>query len=133
METRSRGRIDDIEALRAFAILLVFFHHLRSDLTWWSNPIKEATQQFANGGTGVGLFLVISGYVIGRSLLPVLDRARVEGNYWNETLAFWLRRFWRLIPSAWLWLSIPLVLSVVFNASGAFGTPMGNLLHRILQ
>jgi peptidoglycan/LPS O-acetylase OafA/YrhL len=36
--------------------------------------------------------------------------------------AFWVRRFWRLIPSAWTWLGIILLSSVLFNRSGAFDT-----------
>ena len=37
-------------------------------------------------------------------------------------LAFWLRRMWRLWPSAWLWLGLPLLGLMFFNESRAFGT-----------
>ena len=36
--------------------------------------------------------------------------------------AFWLRRMWRLWPSAWLWLGLPLLGLMFFNERRAFGT-----------
>ena len=34
---------------------------------------------------------------------------------------FWIRRAWRIWPSAWLWLALPLPLCLFFNHSGAYG------------
>jgi len=57
---------------------------------------------------GVDLFLCLSGYVIAKSLGDSLITA--EGTeFWRLTAAFWVRRFYRITPSAWLWLFIPLV------------------------
>ncbi len=68
---------------------------------------------------GVDLFFAISGFVIARGLLPELAAST---NPVRTMGAFWVRRFWRLVPSAWLWLIIILLGSVVFNRSGAFET-----------
>lgn len=127
MTTAPHSRIADVEALRAWAILMVLVHHARSDLLWWGGPWKDLSLRVFNGRFGVDLFLVVSGFVIGRSLLPALASAR-GGAFRREAVAFWLRRFWRLIPSAWLWLAVPLLLCVAFNDSGVFGTFRGNLL-----
>ncbi|MFZ5601767.1 MAG: acyltransferase family protein, partial [Pseudomonadota bacterium] len=40
--------------------------------------------------------------------------------------AFWIKRFWRLVPSAWLWLVLILLAAIFFNTSGAFGSVLAN-------
>ncbi len=124
--TPQQNRIGDIEAIRAFAILLVFAHHFRSDAIWWDTAWKNCTKPILTGAVGVDLFLVVSGFVIGRSLLDRLETARQTDTFRVETIAFWLRRSWRLLPSAWLWLFIPVLLSFAFNDSGSFGTVAAN-------
>jgi len=123
----SQRRIGDIEALRAFAIVLVFLTHFQSNVAGWSAGWRKFASTYFNGGVGVDLFFVISGFVIGRSMLGKLEVARTEGRYWREVVAFWLRRAWRLLPSAWIWLVIPLALAAFYNESGAFGTVLGNV------
>jgi peptidoglycan/LPS O-acetylase OafA/YrhL len=68
----------------------------------------------------VDLFFAISGFVITRSLLPMLEMTSGTAGYFNATLSFWVRRVWRLLPSAWLWLAVILVSAAVFNRSGVF-------------
>lgn len=109
----------DIEVLRAFAVGGVLAHHatgvllppLRGELAW----IPETF----NFGAGVDLFFVISGFVIARSLLPRLRNAGSAAQTVKETLAFWTRRAFRLLPTAWLWLA--LILAV--TSSFAFNNP----------
>lgn len=80
-----------------------------------------ATQYF-RGWVGVDLFFAISGFVIARSLLPALQGCLDNDEFMLRTGRFWIRRAWRLLPSAWLWLLIPLILCVTFNRSGVFMT-----------
>jgi peptidoglycan/LPS O-acetylase OafA/YrhL len=47
-------------------------------------------------------------------------------NFWSFAIPFWLRRIYRIWPSAILWISLILVASICFNKSGAFGDPIGN-------
>lgn len=67
-------------------------------------------------GAGVDLFLVISGFVITRSLAD------------SSIQAFWIRRVFRIIPAAWLWLVIGLFLTANFNTLGIFGLLDVNLI-----
>ncbi len=83
--------------------------------------MHTATQYF-RGWVGVDLFFAISGFVIARSLVPVLKDCSNREEFILKTAQFWIRRSWRLLPSAWLWLLIPLILCVTFNRSGAFMT-----------
>lgn len=104
----------EIEYLRAVAVLLVIFAHLDAlfpglGLGQW---------------TGVDLFFCISGYVISRSYQQVFDRSIAEGRWKTAALAFWIRRFFRLTPSAWFWLTVMVICSFIFNRPKLwFGTP----------
>lgn len=116
-----KQRIADIEILRAFAVLLVVLHHMHSDLITRGNWFFDRFATYVNGGVGVDLFFAISGFVIARDLLPRLTAYESWNGAFRITLAFWLRRAWRLLPSAWLWLLLILLAVVFFNESGAFG------------
>jgi len=69
---------------------------------------QEGWAQIGKGFlVGVDLFLCLSGYVITKSVATTLLRA--EGiDFWRATAAFWVRRLYRITPSAWLWLAIPM-------------------------
>lgn len=115
---RKRGRIDDIELLRAVAILFVLFEHMRLFLFTWEGLPERRLGGFFGFWDGVDLFFAISGFVIARSLMPSLAAAQSLTAYFNAAIAFWVRRAWRLLPSAWLWLAVILVASVAFNRGG---------------
>lgn len=126
----------DIEILRAVAILFTLFSHL----LWGLLPklghlglILQSTFQF---WTGVDLFFAISGFIITASLLKLLagqDPASPSAvsSRWREFLAFavpfWIRRVFRLLPSAWLWIAVTLLLAAGFNAHQSFGPLRDNL------
>lgn len=123
------GRNRDIECLRAVAVTGVAFHHMQDNLFHPGLPWIAHLFQHAQFWFGVDLFFAISGFVIARSLLPEMSasahslrqKLRVIG-------AFWIRRFWRLLPSAWLWLGLILLATVICNRSGAFGSVHANLI-----
>jgi len=120
-------RIDDIEILRAIAIIYVLIEHLPLNLLSLNSPWLTEFYAWFAGSSGVDLFFCISGFLITRELQPKLRNARNRREFFNITVGFWLRRFWRLIPSAWLWLAIGLIACVVFNQSGAFASFPTNL------
>ncbi|MHA3734184.1 acyltransferase family protein [Pseudomonas sp. Eth.TT006] len=120
-------RIMDIEVLRAIAVLGVLFHHLQGSLFIDTVPLLQSVHNWAQSWWGVDLFFAISGFVIARSLIPALGNCTTRRQCWEQTRNFWLRRAFRLLPSAWLWLALMLLACVVFNRSGAFGTLHANL------
>ena len=121
-----KKRIDDIEVLRGFAVLFVVVHHASDNLLTWTSPALTRFYTYFGGWFGVDLFFAISGFVIARDLVPRLQVSTNNISALQITLAFWLRRAWRLLPSAWLWLGIILLATVIFNQSGAFGTFRAN-------
>jgi peptidoglycan/LPS O-acetylase OafA/YrhL len=121
----SDGRNAEIEVLRAVAILLVLVQHIPLNLLFWRSRINF-TLLDSGCWTGVDLFFAISGFVIARPLLPVLERTQGATDFMIVAVAFWLRRAWRILPSAWLWLVLPLFLCVFFNQSSAFGSLRSN-------
>ena len=114
------GKIGDIELLRGVAIIFVLLQHARTNLFVWLPIVGTHLSLYFGFWNGVDLFFAISGFVIARSLLPSLQAAEGTTGFFRTALAFWVRRAWRLLPSAWLWLAIILVGSVVFNRSGVF-------------
>jgi len=96
-------KIDDIEVLRAIAILFTLYQHFPI----FATPRDWAFPHFAFW-SGVDLFLVISGFVISRGLLN--DRMSLA-----VLVAFWKRRAWRILPSAWLWLIISIAMVGFFS------------------
>ncbi|MGH9742232.1 MAG: acyltransferase family protein [Candidatus Acidiferrum sp.] len=79
-------RIPELDGLRGVAIGLVLLYHYFY-LTW-NTPYVRC---FALGWTGVDLFFVLSGFLIGGILLD----ARSAVNYFR---VFYTRRFFRIVP-----------------------------------
>jgi peptidoglycan/LPS O-acetylase OafA/YrhL len=103
----------DLDGLRAIAILLVLARHsLRpfiSEDTY--QPVAavgpvDLTPFLLNGWTGVDLFFVLSGFLIGRQAWRRDGLAR-----------FWFRRVTRIVPAYWTCL---LVVAVGITLSGAW-------------
>ncbi len=123
----SSKRIMDIELLRGIAVLGVLFHHLQGSLFPDTVPLLQTITAFGQPWWGVDLFFAISGFVIARSLIPALQGCRTRQEYWLQMRNFWLRRAFRLLPTAWLWLALILLACVFLNRSGAFGTLHANM------
>lgn len=129
-------RIDDIELLRAIAILAVAIEHTERNLITWHSRNFEWLLSYVRGWSGVDLFFAISGFVITRDLLPKLASSTNTRTFFTTSLAFWVRRAWRLLPSAWLWLAVILLAAVAFNKSGgfrSFESAMGGTIAGVLQ
>jgi peptidoglycan/LPS O-acetylase OafA/YrhL len=84
-----------IDALRALAVLAVFFYHAR--VAW-----------MPGGFLGVDLFFVISGYLI-TSLL--LREFRANGHV--RLSRFWLRRAQRLLPAVGVLIAVTMVVAAI--------------------
>lgn len=124
---RGGHRIADIELLRGLAVLFVIVQHAHGNLVSWPIAAVDGVFRYFQFSCGVDLFFAISGFVIARSLVPMLGACGTPREVASATLWFWVRRAWRLVPSAWLWLALILVASALFNRSGLFGSVRTNL------
>src|SRR5262249_2542344 len=123
-------RNDEIEVLRAIAVVFIVFSHLGFLPAWHDSEVYSWITERFTFWTGVDLFFCISGYVITSFLLPKLDG--VTGTYfWAQAVAFWIRRWFRIIPSAWAWIGIILLLTILFNRAHSFGHFQRNAFHAI--
>jgi peptidoglycan/LPS O-acetylase OafA/YrhL len=123
---RKSHLIGDIEVLRAIAVLVTVFQH-QSVLTFHR---IESIDSYFDFWFGVDIFFVVSGFVIARSLLPTLAMAKNRQDYWRNVVAFWIRRMWRIWPTAWLWTAL-IVIAAVFARSQAWGKPLPDLQDAI--
>ena len=92
------ARIPELDGLRGTAILLVIVCHYiapasNHSLGFWPSRILNA---FAAGWSGVDLFFVLSGFLIGGILLD----ARDSPHYFRT---FYMRRFYRILPIYYSW------------------------------
>jgi len=81
-------RLHGLDHLRAIAILLVMIFHYGRGIPSWLEPVKQI------GWSGVDLFFVLSGYLIGYQLLKEIR----EKNSINIK-QFYVKRFFRIIPA----------------------------------
>ncbi len=81
-------RLHGLDHLRAIAILLVLIFHYGFGTPEWLDPIKRI------GWTGVDLFFVLSGYLIGYQLMKEIKNT--ENIFFKR---FYLKRFLRIIPA----------------------------------
>lgn len=120
------GKNLEIEYLRAIAVLMTCLSHLPQLLPFHNDAFTRLFFVYMPW-TGVDLFFCISGYVVSRSFVDLLDRHKADGSFWLAAQSFWIRRFFRLTPSAWLWVAVGIVCALTFNSTGIFSTLYQNL------
>ncbi|HUA38319.1 MAG TPA: acyltransferase [Candidatus Sulfopaludibacter sp.] len=105
-------RIPELDGLRGVAILVVLVHHyLSGRIQPRDSPLVESLNRaLALSWSGVDLFFVLSGFLIGGILL---DQRNTE-NYFKT---FYLRRICRIFPLYFLWLILFLFLDRVLSPS----------------
>src|SRR6266404_109473 len=110
LSNRSR-RIPELDALRGIAILLVLIYHfviIPGGLSVASASLPAYLIALGKlSWSGVDLFFVLSGFLIGGILLD----ARTSRNYFK---AFYMRRFHRILP---IYLAMCLMLWIVSSLS----------------
>jgi peptidoglycan/LPS O-acetylase OafA/YrhL len=92
-DSQAQPRIPELDGLRGLAIFLVLLCHYVYAWPYgtphsWSSRIATLTEQ---GQTGVDLFFVLSGFLIGGILL----NSKSSPRYYKT---FYLRRFYRILP-----------------------------------
>jgi peptidoglycan/LPS O-acetylase OafA/YrhL len=116
-----QARIPELDGLRGFAILsVVSIHYFYDPGAKLPRLLHYFQNLFALGWTGVDLFFVLSGFLIGGILLE----ARTSSNYFKT---FYARRFFRIIPVYYLWIVCFIVLVVVGGPFSQLDTQSGQL------
>src|SRR3990167_2318940 len=127
------GRNLELDRLRAFAVLMVIgIHYSRIFFPWGID------QNYAHGGTilnllenswtGVDLFFVISGYIISKMIVEKIDYfLPCKPQLMQFIKNFYIRRFFRIYPVAWMFFILVLLCSIFFNKTGYFSTPENTL------
>jgi peptidoglycan/LPS O-acetylase OafA/YrhL len=98
---RLNGRIPELDGLRGLAILLVLVHHYIA-ITLYAPPgswQRYALHSLDLTWSGVDLFFVLSGFLIGGILLDATHAA-------NFYRTFYRRRAHRILPVYCLWLAL---------------------------
>jgi len=102
------ARVPEWDGVRGLAILMVVFHHygnIQPGIGGGPGAIRSAVPLL---WTGVDLFFVLSGFLLG----GILMNHRDSGNYFKT---FYLRRVCRILPLYFLWMAlffaVPFLLS----------------------
>lgn len=98
-------RVFGLDALRAFAILMVMILHSST----WVSPRFAFFHEFVRYYDGVGIFFVLSGFLIGGILIKTLE---TKGTHTSNLWDFWLRRWIRTLPPYFLVLPIVMALEI---------------------
>ena len=98
----------EIEILRGFAILFTLVVHLKV-LLHSQSGIHDLLAAL-DLSVGVDLFLVISGFVITSSLFESTREYPCPPR--RLMLAFWIKRVFRLMPAAWTWILISVLVQI---------------------
>jgi peptidoglycan/LPS O-acetylase OafA/YrhL len=95
----TKQRIPELDGLRGLAILLVLvFHYITQEGVQPPGSVPALLQRMViMGWTGVDLFFVLSGFLIGGILMDV----RNSPSYFKT---FYSRRFFRIVPIYYLWI-----------------------------
>jgi peptidoglycan/LPS O-acetylase OafA/YrhL len=118
MPSLLKQRIPELDGLRGFAILLVLvFHYISQEGVLSPGTLADRLQRFViMGWTGVDLFFVLSGFLIGGLLMD----ARNSASFFKT---FYGRRFFRIIPIYYLWI---LLYAVLIGLAGNAITRVSN-------
>ena len=116
----SSSRLPELDGLRGTAILLVLVFHGVFEQHFSSNTLNRLTPLGRLGWSGVDLFFVLSGFLIGGILLD----ARQSSTYFKT---FYLRRAYRILPIYFVVLGL-FSLRYLHQSAG----PLGNFSHSIV-
>jgi peptidoglycan/LPS O-acetylase OafA/YrhL len=105
-------RNDEIEVLRAFAVLFVIIEHINTLLFWR----HETFDLYVNLYGGVDLFFCISGFVITSAFgSEIAEAVATPKLYWRTVVAFYIRRAYRIIPLSWTVFFVTLAVILIFQ------------------
>jgi peptidoglycan/LPS O-acetylase OafA/YrhL len=101
------SRIPELDGLRGIAILsVVLMHYFYNPDPRLTGPIHQIQRIFALGWTGVDLFFVLSGFLIGGILMD----QRGSPSYFKT---FYLRRAFRILPIYYVWICLFIIFILI--------------------
>jgi peptidoglycan/LPS O-acetylase OafA/YrhL len=104
--------IPSLDGLRALSVVLVIvLHTLWAEA--WIHPMHEWYLVLGNGGMGVSIFFVISGYLISTLLLREWEK---KGTI--SLKSFYLRRAFRILPPLYVYILFLVVLGATGHLPG---------------
>jgi peptidoglycan/LPS O-acetylase OafA/YrhL len=103
-------RIFGLDLLRALAITLVVVSHCTYILPEFNPQLTTTIRLF--GATGVDLFFVLSGYLIGGLLIKKLELGKTRI---KDLFQFWKRRWLRTLPNYVTVLILNILLILILN------------------
>lgn len=107
--TAGHGRVAALDGLRGIAVLLVVLGHgLGAAWQLEDTPVARLFEVPFNGGVGVTVFFVLSGYLI--TSILVRERERTGRVSLRD---FYLRRTFRILPAFYVFLAVVAVLAAV--------------------
>lgn len=123
----------DIELLRSVGIIFVVVSHLHNLFPWYDKSESRLAAFYDHFGlwTGVDLFFCVSGFIITKTIMDKLLPGHTTKDFFSFAIPFWVRRIYRLWPSAWFWLSFTTIATVAFNQTGVFGEPFKAILYQV--
>jgi len=110
MSASKSSRVSSLDFLRSLAIVMVLLAHT---VLAYGAPSHLAFLQL--GGTGVDLFFVLSGWLLGRHLLKELQATNAI-----DLKRFWCRRWLRTLPAYLAVLALTLLQYTLSNPQGRF-------------
>lgn len=113
------GRLLGADFIRASACAIVLFHHLAQRVDFGSTLGESSWLIVFNrvGGFGVGMFFVLSGFLLARPFWQALDK----GAPLPSLRTYALRRAARIVPGFWLALTVTFVFSIAVFGFAADG------------
>jgi peptidoglycan/LPS O-acetylase OafA/YrhL len=115
--TSAPGRIVELDGIRGMAVTLVILYHYFSAVPQETSAgvLTYFQACFRIGWSGVDLFFVLSGFLIGGILLD----AKGSPRYFRT---FYIRRFHRILPIYYLWIGIYFLMA--FTSFQHLPTPL---------
>ncbi len=110
----AKSRLGFIDALRGFGALYILVYHVMLIPNPPLNVPGWARTIILNGGTGVTLFFLLSGFTL---MLSMRKHAAETGS----TRDFYLRRFFRIAPLFYVWIVVSLIRDKTFGITHSLG------------
>ncbi|MBI1402899.1 MAG: acyltransferase family protein [Porphyrobacter sp.] len=110
-----QSRLAGADGLRALACLLVVFHHLALRTGFEAGEVGPdwLVPFISNGGFGVVIFFVLSGFLLGRPFWVALE----AGDRFPSLRTYALRRFARITPGFLVALCASLAIALLYEQS----------------